>query len=62
MPSAGGKWLIEAPYLMLSANQLHAHLGWAVPVYNASEMLPESHKSVLDAAAVGHHRLGKRGT
>jgi short-chain fatty acids transporter len=40
VPSAGGKWLIEAPYLMQSANQLHAHLGWAVQVYNASEMLP----------------------
>ncbi len=40
VPSAGGKWLIEAPYLMQSANELHAHLGWAVQVYNASEMLP----------------------
>lgn len=40
VPSAGGKWLIEAPYLMQSANALHAHLGWAVQVYNASEMLP----------------------
>ncbi len=39
VPSAGGKWLIEAPYLMQSANQLHAHLGWAVQVYNASETL-----------------------
>jgi short-chain fatty acids transporter len=40
VPSAGGKWLIEAPYLMQSANELHAHLGWAVQVYNASEMVP----------------------
>jgi len=40
VPSAGGKCLIEAPYLMQSANELHAHLGWAVQVYNASEMLP----------------------
>jgi len=40
VPSAGGKWLIEAPYLMQSAKELHAHLGWAVQVYNASEMLP----------------------
>jgi Short chain fatty acid transporter len=56
VPSAGGKWLIEAPYLMQSANQLHAHLGWAVQVYNASEMLPNL-KSVLDAAAAGNHRL-----
>jgi short-chain fatty acids transporter len=40
VPSAGGKWLIEAPYLMQSANQLQTHLGWAVQVYNACEMLP----------------------
>ena len=40
VPSGGGKWLIEAPYVMQSANQLHAHLGWAVQVYNAAEALP----------------------
>ncbi|MGA2190472.1 MAG: TIGR00366 family protein [Steroidobacteraceae bacterium] len=40
VPSGGGKWLIEAPYLMQSASQLHAHLGWAVQVYNAAEALP----------------------
>ena len=40
VPSGGGKWLIEAPYLMQSANQLHVHLGWAVQVYNAAEALP----------------------
>jgi short-chain fatty acids transporter len=40
VPSGGGKWLIEAPYVMQSAQQLHAHLGWAVQVYNAAEALP----------------------
>jgi short-chain fatty acids transporter len=40
VPSGGGKWLIEAPYLMQSAIQLHAHLGWSVQVYNAAEALP----------------------
>jgi short-chain fatty acids transporter len=40
VPSGGGKWLIEAPYLMQSANQLQVHLGWAVQVYNAAEALP----------------------
>ena len=40
VPSGGGKWLIEAPYWMQSANTLHAHLGWAVQVYNAAEALP----------------------
>ena len=40
IPSAGGKWLIEAPYVMQAANDLHFHLGWAVQIYNASEALP----------------------
>jgi short-chain fatty acids transporter len=40
VPSAGGKWVIEAPYVMGAANQLHAHLGWTVMVYNIAETLP----------------------
>lgn len=40
VPSGGGKWIIEAPYVMQAANELHAHLGWAVQVYNAAEALP----------------------
>jgi short-chain fatty acids transporter len=40
IPSGGGKWLIEAPYVMQAANALHVHLGWAVQVYNAAEALP----------------------
>ena len=40
VPSGGGKWIIEAPYVMQSANALHVHLGWAVQVYNAAEALP----------------------
>ncbi|HZR37410.1 MAG TPA: TIGR00366 family protein [Nevskia sp.] len=40
VPSGGGKWLIEAPYVMQAANELHVHLGWAVQVYNAAEALP----------------------
>lgn len=40
VPSAGGKWLIEAPYLMEAAKTLQVHLGWVVQVYNASEALP----------------------
>jgi short-chain fatty acids transporter len=40
VPSAGGKWVIEAPYIMSAANQLHAHLGWTVMVYNIAETLP----------------------
>jgi short-chain fatty acids transporter len=40
VPSGGGKWLIEAPYVMQAANDLHYPLGWAVQVYNAAEALP----------------------
>jgi short-chain fatty acids transporter len=40
VPSGGGKWLIEAPYVMQAANDLRVHLGWAVQTYNAAEALP----------------------
>jgi short-chain fatty acids transporter len=40
IPSGGGKWIIEAPYLMQAANDLKVHLGWTVMVYNAAEALP----------------------
>jgi short-chain fatty acids transporter len=40
IPSGGGKWIIEAPYVMQAANALKVHLGWAVQVYNAAEALP----------------------
>jgi short-chain fatty acids transporter len=40
VPSGGGKWLIEAPYVMQAANDLHYHLGWTVQIYNAAEALP----------------------
>ena len=40
VPSGGGKWVVEAPYVMAAANQLHVHLGWTVQIYNAAEALP----------------------
>jgi short-chain fatty acids transporter len=40
VPSGGGKWIIEAPYVMQAAKDLHTHLGWAVEVYNAAEAVP----------------------
>lgn len=40
IPSGGGKWIIEAPYLMQAATELKVHLGWTVMVYNAAEALP----------------------
>ena len=40
IPSGGGKWVLEAPYVMQAANELKVHLGWAVQVYNSAEALP----------------------
>jgi short-chain fatty acids transporter len=39
IPSAGGKWLIEAPYLLQAGKELEVHLGWVVQTYNATEAL-----------------------
>jgi short-chain fatty acids transporter len=39
IPSAGGKWLIEAPYILEAAKALNMHLGWVVQIYNATEAL-----------------------
>ena len=40
LPSGGGKWVVEAPYLLEAANQLQVNLAWMVQVYNAAEALP----------------------
>jgi short-chain fatty acids transporter len=40
VPSGGSKWIIEAPYVLQAAQDLHVHLGWVVQIYNASEALP----------------------
>jgi short-chain fatty acids transporter len=39
IPSAGGKWLIEAPYMLEAAKSHEVHLGWVVQTYNATEAL-----------------------
>lgn len=40
VPSGGGKWVVEAPYVMAAASSWHVHLGWTVQIYNAAEALP----------------------
>ena len=40
VPSGGSKWIIEAPYVLGAANQLHVNLGWVVQIYNTAEALP----------------------
>ncbi|HXX67843.1 MAG TPA: TIGR00366 family protein [Polyangiaceae bacterium] len=39
VPSGGSKWIVEAPYVMQSAHELHVHLGWTVAVYDLGEAL-----------------------
>ena len=53
IPSGGGKWIIEAPYLMQAANELKVHLGWTVMVYNAAEALPNLINPFFMAALLG---------
>ena len=40
IPSGGGKWLVEAPYVMQSATDVQMNLGWTVQIYNIAEALP----------------------
>jgi short-chain fatty acids transporter len=40
LPSGGGKWVVEAPYLLEAAKLQHVNLAWMVQVYNAAEALP----------------------
>jgi short-chain fatty acids transporter len=40
LPSGGGKWVVEAPYILEAAKQLHVSMAWMVQVYNAAEALP----------------------
>ncbi len=40
IPSGGGKWILEAPYVLKAAVELEMPLGWAVQTYNAAEALP----------------------
>jgi short-chain fatty acids transporter len=39
VPSGGSKWIIEAPYVMKAAHQLHVHVGWVVACYDLGEAL-----------------------
>ena len=39
VPSGGAKWMIEAPYVLQSAQALHVHPGWMVITYNLGEAI-----------------------
>jgi short-chain fatty acids transporter len=40
VPSGGSKWIIEAPYVLQAAKDLHVNLGWVVQIYNTAEAFP----------------------
>jgi short-chain fatty acids transporter len=40
VPSGGGKWVLEAPYVIQAAIEQKVNLGWVVQIYNAAEALP----------------------
>jgi short-chain fatty acids transporter len=40
VPSAGSKWIIEAPYVLQAAKDLEVNMGWVVQIYNTAESLP----------------------
>ncbi|BAW09750.1 TIGR00366 family protein [Nocardia seriolae] len=40
IPSGGGKWLIESPFVMQSSTDVGMNLGWTVQIYNVAEALP----------------------
>jgi short-chain fatty acids transporter len=40
VPSAGSKWIIEAPYVLQAARSLQVNMGWVVQIYNTAESLP----------------------
>ena len=40
VPSGGGKWVLEAPYVLQAAIDQKVNLGWVVQIYNAAEALP----------------------
>jgi short-chain fatty acids transporter len=54
IPSAGGKWLIEAPYMLEAAKSLNVHLGWVVQTYKRHRGAGQPDSSLLDAAARRH--------
>lgn len=59
-PSAGGKWIIEAPYVMQTANDLQYHLGWTVQIYNAAEALPNLINPIWMLPVLGILKLSAR--
>ena len=39
VPSGGGKWIIEAPYVIRAAHEMGVHIGWTVSCYDLGEAI-----------------------
>ena len=60
VPSGGGKWLVEAPYVMQSATDVQMNLGWTVQIYNVAEAAePDQSLAVLPAGWGSGARSGR---
>lgn len=39
VPSAGAKWVLEAPYIMSAAGDVHSNMAWLIQTYSGTEAL-----------------------
>jgi short-chain fatty acids transporter len=60
LPSGGGRWIIEAPFIIQAANDLHVSLGWAVVSFNAAGTLPNLINPFWMVPLLGILRLNAR--
>jgi short-chain fatty acids transporter len=60
VPSAGSKWIIEAPYVLQAAKDLQVNLGWVVQTYNTAESLPNLINPFFMLPLVGILRIRAR--
>jgi short-chain fatty acids transporter len=60
VPSAGSKWIIEAPYVLQAAKDLQVNLGWVVQIYNTAESLPNLVNPFFMLPLVGILRIRAR--
>jgi short-chain fatty acids transporter len=60
VPSAGSKWIIEAPYVLQAAKDLQVNLGWVIQIYNTAESLPNLINPFFMLPLVGILRIRAR--
>jgi short-chain fatty acids transporter len=60
VPSGGGKWIIEAPYVMRAAHELRVHLGWTVSCYDLGEAVANLIQPFWMIPVLGLYKLKAR--